>query len=244
MTSAERPPDNHPGRILVVLAHPDDPDFFCGGSIARWADEGSRIHYCLLTRGDKGSDDVDADPAALARTREAEQQAAAEALGVCEVRFLDYPDGYVVPDLAMRKEVVRVIRQIQPDTLVTCDPTNYFPNDRYINHPDHRAAGQVALDAVFPAAGSGMFFPELARDEGLQPHKVRQVYVSMAEHPNTAIDVTDYIDRKVAALRRHVSQIGDPDKLEARIRERLLDPQSPPGQPRYFERFRLIDMSR
>lgn len=243
MTDAEGPADHHPGRILVVLAHPDDPEFFCGGSIARWAAEGSDIHYCLLTRGDKGSDDVGADAAALARTREAEQRAAAEALGVCEVRFLDHPDGYVVPDLAMRKEVVRVIRQIQPDTLVTCDPTNFFPNDQYINHPDHRAAGQVALDAVFPAAGSGMFFPELARDEGLLPHKVKQVYVSMAEHPNTAIDVTAYIDRKVAALRRHASQVGDPDKLDARIRKRLLDPQSPPGRPRYLERFRLIDMS-
>ncbi len=111
----------------------------------------------------------DVDPAALARLRETEQRAAAAVLGVRQVRFLDQPDGYLTPDLALRKQVVRVLRQVRPEIVVTCDPTNFFPNDRYINHPDHRAAGQATLDAVFPAAGSALFFPELLTDEGLQP---------------------------------------------------------------------------
>jgi LmbE family N-acetylglucosaminyl deacetylase len=225
----------------VVLAHPDDPEFFCGGTIARWTGEGRQVRYCLLTRGDKGSDDGQVDPEQLAVLREKEQRAAAESLGVKEVRFLGLPDGYLTPDLALRREVVRVIRQIRPDIIVTCDPTNFFPNDRYINHPDHRAAGQVTLDAVFPAAGSGLFFPELLA-EGLQPHKISQVFVAMPQTANTIIDVTDQFDRKVAALRHHVSQIGDPAGLVPRLRERMLDPESPPDAPRYVERFRRIDL--
>ncbi len=242
MSAAE--PESPPARVLVVLAHPDDPEFFCGGTLALWADQGREIEYCLLTRGDKGADDADTDPVALAHLREAEQRAAAAVLGVRQVRFLDLADGYLTPDLALRKQVVRVLRQVRPDIVVTCDPTNFFPSDRYINHPDHRAAGQATLDAVFPAAGSALFFPELIRDEGLAPHKVRQVYVAMPQTPNTLVDVTAFIDRKIAALREHRSQIPDPAGLEARIRDRLLDPAGPPDTPRYVERFRLIDLGR
>jgi len=237
-------PESAPVCVLVVLAHPDDPEFFCGGTLALWAQQGREIEYCLLTRGDKGADDAETDPVALAHLREAEQRAAAAVLGVRQVRFLDLPDGYLTPDLALRKQVVRVLRQARPDIVVTCDPTNFFPSDRYINHPDHRAAGQATLDAVFPAAGSALFFPELMRDEGLAPHKVRQVYVAMPQTPNTLVDVTAFIERKIAALREHRSQIPDQAGLEARIRERLLDPAGPPDAPRYVERFRLIDLGR
>jgi LmbE family N-acetylglucosaminyl deacetylase len=232
-----------PAKVLVILAHPDDPEFFCGGTLALWADEGRPIHYCLLTRGERGGDQADTDPALLAREREAEQRAAARVLGVRSVEFLNQPDGYLTPDLNLRKQLVRSIRQMRPDILVTCDPTNFFPGDRYINHPDHRAAGQVALDAVFPAAGSAMFFPELLAEEGLSPHKVQQVYVSLAQSPNLVVDVTGTMARKIAALREHRSQISDQAGLEARIRERLLDPDSPPEKPRYVERFRVIDLS-
>lgn len=228
-------------RVLVVLAHPDDPEFFCGGTLALWAQAGRQIDYCLLTRGDKGADDG-TDPAGLAATRQAEQRAAASILGVSQVRFLDYPDGYLVPDLDLRREVVRAIRQAKPTVVVTCDPTNFFPSDRYINHPDHRAAGQVTLDAVFPAAGSRMFFPELLQ-EGLEPHKVSQVYVAIPQTPNTVIDVTAFFDRKIQALRQHVSQIGDPEALVSRLQDRMLDPSSPPECPRYVERFRRIDLA-
>jgi len=233
-----------PLRVLVVLAHPDDPEFFCGGTLALWAEQGREIRYCLLTRGDKGADEIGADPAVLAVQREAEQRAAAAVLGVRQVEFLDQPDGYLTPDLALRKQVVRVVRRVRPDIVVTCDPTNFFPSDRYINHPDHRAAGQATLDAVFPAAGSAMFFPELLTDEGLAPHKVRQVYVAMPQTANTVVDVTATVARKITALREHRSQIPDQAGLEARIRERMLDPASPPDAPRYVERFRLIDLGR
>ncbi len=228
--------------VLVVMAHPDDPEFYCGGTVARWAAEGRRIVYCLLTRGGRGADDGRVDPTALADLRVREQQAAARVLGVEEVLFLDYPDGYLVADLALRKDIVRVVRRVRPDILITSDPTNFFPSSTYINHPDHRAAGQAALDAVFPASGSAMFYPELERDEGLRPHKVRQVYVAGARDPNTAIDVTAYVQRKVAALREHRSQIREMDTLEERIRSWLLDPESAPDAPRYIERFQRIDL--
>lgn len=235
---------DQPLRVLVVLAHPDDPEFYCGGTVARWVSEGREVTYCLLTRGDKGNDDVETDPETLAQNRMAEQRAAAEVLGVKEVLFLDHPDGYLTPDLALRRDVVRVIRQVRPEIIVTCDPTNFFPSDRYINHSDHRAAGQATLDAVFPAAGSGLYFPELLHEEGLKPHKVEQVYVAGAQHPNTVVNVTKFLEHKLAALKKHVSQIPNIERLEKILRERMLDADSPPDAPRYIERFMCIDLRR
>lgn len=229
-------------RVLVVLAHPDDPEFFCGGTVGRWITEGREVHYCLLTRGDKGADEPGQIAQELAETREGEQRAAARVLGVKQVIFLDYEDGYLVPDLTLRKEVVRVIRKIRPGIVITCDPTNFFPNASYINHPDHRAAGQATLDAVFPAARSAMYFPELYEKEGLLPHKVLQVYVSNAIHPNTTVDVTDFLNLKLEALHAHKSQIVDFDALEDRLRQRMLDPESPPDAARYIERFQRITL--
>lgn len=229
-------------RVLVVLAHPDDPDFFCGGTVAKWCAQGREVTYCLLTRGDKGSDEVDVDAAAMAKQRVSEQQAAAKVTGVREVIFLDYPDGYLMPDLLLRRDVTRVIRQERPEVVITCDPTNLFPSSRYINHADHRAAGQVTLDAVFPAARSGMYFPELYHEEGLEPHRVSQVYLAGTENPNTTIDVTACFDTKLAALREHRSQVKAPAELLERLRARMLDPTSPPETPRYIETFRRIDL--
>ena len=239
MTKADKPL-----RVLVVLAHPDDPEFYCGGTVARWTSEGREVVYCLLTRGDKGNDEAGTDPEALAEKRMAEQRAAAKVLGVNEVIFLEHPDGYLTPDLTLRRDVVRIIRQVRPEIIVTCDPTNFFPSDRYINHSDHRAAGQATLDAVFPAAGSGLYFPELLREEGLAPHKVEQVYVAGAQHPNTVVNVTKFFDRKIAALREHASQIPSMEVLEKNLRERMLDADSPPDAPRYIERFMRIDLRR
>ncbi|HEY46913.1 MAG: hypothetical protein AMJ88_08080 [Anaerolineae bacterium SM23_ 63] len=235
---------DQPLRVLVVLAHPDDPEFYCGGTVARWVSEGREVTYCLLTRGDKGNDDVGTDPELLAQKRMAEQRAAAEVLGVKEVIFLDHPDGYLTPDLTLRRDVVRVIRQVRPKIIVTCDPTNFFPSDRYINHSDHRAAGQATLDAVFPAAGSGLYFPELLQEEGLQPHKVEQVYVAGAQHPNTIVNVTKFFDHKLSALKEHASQIPNMVSLEEVLRGRMLDADSPPDAPRYIERFMCIDLRR
>jgi len=228
-------------RILVILAHPDDPEFFCGATIARWTAAGHLVSYCLITNGDKGSSDITISPEELAAAREIEQKAAAAVLGVKSVRFLHHPDGYLVPDLGMRKEVVRVIRQERPDILVTCDPLNIFPGEAGISHPDHRAAGQIVVDAVFPAAGNAFFFPELRVEEGLDPHTVKEVWMSVTGQPNVILDVTDYWDKKIMALKEHKSQIGDPEKFVERMRSRRVQGNAD-EPPRYEERFRRLKL--
>jgi LmbE family N-acetylglucosaminyl deacetylase len=229
-------------RVLVVLAHPDDPEFFCGGTVARWSAEGRRVSYCLLTHGERGADGSDTDLKELARRRVREQKAAAKVLGVEDVLFLDHPDGYLEPTLELRKDIVRVIRGIRPEIVITCDPSTFFPRFQSINHADHRAAGAAALDAVFPAARSSLYFPELESEEGLKPHKVKTVFVAGSNHPNIDIDVTEYLDLKLKALAHHTSQIRDMESVANRVRERMRDPQSPPDHPRYFERFLRIEM--
>jgi LmbE family N-acetylglucosaminyl deacetylase len=235
------PPDQWeiPQKILVILAHPDDPEFFCGASLARWAKAGHEIHYFLLTCGDKGFDDLQASADQICTTRHAEQNAAAAIIGVKSVRFLDLEDGLLVPTIDLRREVVRVIRQVKPDILVTCDPTHLFAGDYYINHPDHRYAGQVVLDAVFPAASNPFFFPELIKNEGLQPHKPREVWISLADNPNIILDVTDTWENKIRALKEHRSQIGDPKEFEQRMRARKSD-RSTEENEYYEEKFRVI----
>ena len=228
-----------PQKILVILAHPDDPEFFCGASIARWTKAGHEVVYWLLTCGDKGTSDRTLAPDDLCSLRQTEQLAAAAKLGVKEVHFLGYPDGYLVPDLTLRKEVTRILRQVQPDILVTCDPTTLFVGENRLNHPDHRACGQVVLDAVFPAARDHLNFIELWRDEHLEPHKVREVWVSLTLQPTVHLDVTEEWETKIQALWEHKSQIGDPDQLAERIRSRLAVGATPES-PRYEEQFRRI----
>jgi LmbE family N-acetylglucosaminyl deacetylase len=234
-------PDNwdSPQRILVILAHPDDPEFFCGGTIARWVLAGHQVSYCLLTCGDKGTSDRAITSDILCTQRQGEQMAAAAVLGVHQVRFLDHPDGYLVPDLELRKEITRVIRQEHPDVLVTCDPTNLYVRETYLNHPDHRAAGQATLDAVFPAARDHLNFIELWRDENLEPHVVREVWISLPQAANISLDVTEHWQLKLRALNEHKSQIGDPTQLEERLRTRHT-PDSSPENPRFEEHFKRI----
>lgn len=206
--------------ILVILAHPDDPEFFLGGTIARWVKAGHRVRYVLLTKGDKGAKDPHLTAAEIAEIRVKEQNDAANYLGVLSVDFLDHEDGYLVSDLEKRKQVVRFIRRYRPQILVTCDPENLFPSPQHINHPDHRNAGQVVIDAVFPAAGNWFYFPELL-DEGLEPHEVEEVWMSLTNNPDTRLDVTEYWEDKLQALKYHVSQIGDPRAFEKRMLERI-----------------------
>jgi LmbE family N-acetylglucosaminyl deacetylase len=228
-----------PQKILVVLAHPDDPEFFCGATLARWIAAGHQVSYCLLTCGDKGTKDRSLTSDALCNLRQSEQRTAAVEMGVSGVRFLSYEDGYLVADLKLRRDVTRVIRQEQPDVMVTCDPTALFIRNNYVNHPDHRAAGLAALDAVFPAARDHLNFIELWRDEGLEPHIVREVWVSLALEPNVTLDVSDFWEKKIRALYAHASQIGDPQAFAERMRSRHT-PDSTPDTPRYEERFRRI----
>ena len=152
---------NDAQRVLVVLAHPDDPEFFCGGTLAKWAREGKEIQYLLLTCGDKGSDNPEMTPETLCADRQIEQRAAAAVIGAKDVVFLDYHDGELMNTLDVRREIVRAIRRFKPHTVVTCDPTTYFRANAYINHVDHRTAGAATLDAIFPAAGNRMYFSEL-----------------------------------------------------------------------------------
>lgn len=232
-----------PQSILVVLAHPDDPEFFCGASIARWASAGHKVTYCLVTCGDKGTKDRNLSSEELCAIRHKEQMAAADLLGVSKVRFLDHPDGYVVADLGLRRDITRVIRQERPDVVVTCDPLNLYIRDSYINHPDHRAAGQATLDAVFPTARDHLTFIELWREEGLEPHNVSEVWVSIPLQANTTLDVTEFWETKIRALLEHKSQIGEAKALVERMRDRR-DPESTPESPRYEEKFRRIVFER
>ena len=228
-----------PQKVLVILAHPDDPEFFCGATLARWAKAGHEIHYFLLTCGDKGFEDATATADQICRTRHTEQEAAAAIIGAKSVWFLDLEDGFLIPSLDLRREVVRAIRRIKPDILVTCDPTHLYAGDYYINHPDHRYAGQVVLDSVFPAASNPFFFPELIKDEGLQPHKPREVWVSLTGDPTVILDVTDTWEIKIQALKEHKSQIGDPKEFEERMRARKSE-RSTEENEYYEEKFRVI----
>src|SRR5574342_1228535 len=229
-----------PQNILVVLAHPDDPEFFCGATLAKWARAGHHITYQLLTCGDKGFNDstsAEMTPDALCAIRHEEQEAAAKIIGAQAVHIMDQPDGYLLPDLDLRREIVRVIRKFKPDILVTCDPQNVFATYG-INHPDHRAAGQVVLDAVFPAAGNRAYFPELLA-EGYEPHMPKEVWCSLTTQPDTVIDVTDTWLIKLDALLAHKSQIGDVEKFRERITSRHTK-DSTDENPRYEEKFRKI----
>jgi LmbE family N-acetylglucosaminyl deacetylase len=228
-----------PQRILVILAHPDDPEFFCGATITRWVRAGHHVIYCLLTCGDKGTKDLALGSNELCCIRQNEQRAAATVLGVEEVKFLNHPDGYLVPDINLRRDITRVIRIIRPDILVTCDPQTLFTSNAGLNHPDHRAAGQATLDAVFPSARDHLSFFELWKDEKLEPHVVREVWVCGTLQPDIILDVTETWETKIRALFEHKSQIGDPEKLAERMRNRrTID--STPENPRYEEKFRRL----
>jgi LmbE family N-acetylglucosaminyl deacetylase len=187
--------------VMVIMAHPDDAEFSSAGTIARWAREGKEIVYVLCTSGDKGTSDPDMSPARLAEVRRREQAAACEVLGVKEVVFLGYEDGVLTSTLELRRDLVRQIRRFKPDVVVCPDPTNRWHGQQYLNHPDHRAAGDAALDAVYPSARDPHVFTELLA-EGLQPHKVREVYI-------VSRDIGDTIETKIRALYRHESQVGD-----------------------------------
>lgn len=235
-------PENweEPQKILVILAHPDDPEFFLGGAIARWVDAGNEVRYCLLTNGDKGVKDHAVDPEALVQLRKREQAAAGAILGVHNISYLNYSDGYLEVNLETRKAVVRAIRQEKPDIVVGCDPTNIFPRDNYINHPDHRAAGQIVVDAVFPAAGNPMFFPELEA-EGLKPHSIKELWLSLTASPNLSLPVTEFWEKRILALHEHRSQVGDDlDALDKRLRS-AHTPESTDDDPVYMHTFRRFN---
>ena len=205
-----------PVQMMVVTPHPDDAEFGIAGTAARLTREGKDVIYVVCTNGDKGSNDPNMKPEELARIREQEQLAAAKLLGVREVIFLRYPDQSLEDTPEFRKEIVRLIRMYQPETVVSADPYR-----RYIWHRDHRITGRVVLDAVFPYARDIFAYPDLL-EQGFQPHRVREVLLWGSEEPNYRSDITDTFDIKIDALRCHKSQVGDnvsPD-LKERMRQR------------------------
>jgi LmbE family N-acetylglucosaminyl deacetylase len=209
--------DDEIERILVITAHPDDVDFGVAGSVARWTDAGIVVSYCIVTDGEAGGFDESVPRPAMAELRRAEQTAAAKVVGVTDLTFLGHPDGRLVSSLALRRDLARVIRARQPDRVV-CQSSERIYSRIYASHPDHLAAGDAAIAAVYPDSRNPFAHPELL-DEGYEPWSAPEVFVMAAPASDVYVDITDSIDRKIEALLCHGSQITDPDALAARIRE-------------------------
>jgi LmbE family N-acetylglucosaminyl deacetylase len=196
---------------LVVAAHPDDPDFGVAGTAASLAKAGHTVHYLMCTSGDAGSEDPTIPPDELIRVREAEQDSAGKILGLSGVHYLRFPDGELEPSLQLRKALVREIRRLRADVVICQDPRSLVDDDNtYLNHPDHRAAGQAAVDAAFPGAGNPSAFRDLLAD-GFEPYKVREVwlYFTSSKEVNHWVDISDTIEQKIGALEAHISQLGE-----------------------------------
>ncbi len=206
-------------RVMVISPHPDDVDFGCSGTIAKWSRAGMDITYVICTSGDKGMD-LPMAPESIAAIREKEQMAAAEIVGVRKVIFLRLKDGELENNREFRKMLVRVLRQYRPDVVLSMDPANLSFQNVYVSHADHRAAGLAGFDAIYPAAGNRNFFPELL-EEGLSPHAVNKIFFFGTADPNTWIDIGETIDAKIEALSAHKSQVGEFEDLSAWVRERF-----------------------
>ena len=205
--------NNHfyiPESAMAIVAHPDDIEFSCSGTLARWAQGGTRVSFVLCTSGDVGIAEPGMTRTRATEIREAEARAAADILGATEIVFLREPDGLLQPTLELRRRLVREIRRFRPEVVVTGDPTIVWAGNDYINHPDHRAAATAALDATFPAAGQPNLFEEIA-EEGFPAHKPRKVYVTSWGEVDLYVNIESTIDLKVEALRAHKSQMNDWD---------------------------------
>ena len=228
-------------RVLVITAHPDDVDFGAAGTIAQWTEAGFTVSYCVVTNGEAGGSDPSVTRTEMAAIRQAEQTAAAKQVGVSDLHFLGYPDGRVEATIGLRRDLARVIRLLRPDRVVCPSPERNYARTG-ASHPDHRAVGAAALDAVYPDSRNPFAFPELLAGEKLEPWTVREVWISGSPTPTTYVDVTDTFPRKVAALRSHVSQISDPDGLEEFLRGWLSRAAAQGGLPdgRLAEAFQVL----
>jgi LmbE family N-acetylglucosaminyl deacetylase len=211
------PPDEVIERILVVTAHPDDVDFGCAGSVARWTDAGIEVSYCIATNGEAGGFDGAVPRPTMAEIRQAEQRTAAKVVGVTDLTFLGYPDGRLVSTIDLRREISRVIRRVRPQRVVGQSPERNYQRI-YASHPDHLAAGDATLAAVYPDARNPFAHPELL-EEGFEPWSVAEIYLMTADASDVFVDITDTIDRKLDALRSHASQMQDPGNLDGLIKD-------------------------
>jgi LmbE family N-acetylglucosaminyl deacetylase len=233
-----------PERVLIVLAHPDDAEYFAGGTLALWAKNGAHLTLLLVTSGGKGSSDLSQrNPDAVAQVREDETRAAVERLGIAEVIFLRWPDGEITPSLALRRAIVRMIRLKRPDAVMSSDPLRRWGrHTASINHPDHFAVAEAVQAAVYPAARDHLNFPELFLDEGLEPHITRWLYMSLPTEANYRVEITEVRADQIAALELHSSQITDKEDWEDRMSKRIDTDLTGDGPPRYAEYFRVFDL--
>jgi LmbE family N-acetylglucosaminyl deacetylase len=206
------------GTAMVLFAHPDDAEFMCGGTVARWAREGTKVHYVVITDGSAGSNEPGVTREQMRPIREREQRAAAEVLGASSVTFLGELDGHLEVTLDTRRKVCREVRRIRPDVIVAPDPQRLWSGTGYINHSDHKVAGLLALSAIMPDAPTRLMFPELL-EEGLEPFEIPNLML-VAEDPDTFVDITETIDTKIESLRAHGSQGTHDPETESWVRER------------------------
>jgi LmbE family N-acetylglucosaminyl deacetylase len=235
------PPDtgDRPKVALVVAAHPDDADFGAAGTAHLWTKEGWEFYYLVCTDGSKGSDDPAMTSDRLIPMRRREQRAAAEVLGVKDVYFLEgFVDGEMEYSRRLLGEVTRHIRMLKPYAVFCHDPTQIIVRNTFVNHSDHRAAGLAAVDAVYPTARDRLNFPEQI-EEGLETHKVKEIFIWTAEQPNFTVDISDAVETKIQALLRHTSQFGEGDEFLKFVRERWKGEDG-----RYTERFRRVVLPR
>ncbi|TQN32261.1 LmbE family N-acetylglucosaminyl deacetylase [Haloactinospora alba] len=237
-----RPNDSGTERALVVMAHPDDVDFGCAGTVALWTGTGIDVTYLMVTDGDAGGDDRSLDGTSMAELRRSEQRAAAATVGVHDVRFLGYPDGRLTATLELRRDIARVIRQVRPHRAIIPSPDRNWEAIAP-SHPDHLATGEAAINAVYPDARNPHAHPELLSEEGLAGWVVPTVWLSNGTSPNHYSDITDVVDRKMAALAAHESQIPDFPRVEASLREGLASHARRGGlaEGRMAEVFQIVD---
>ncbi len=208
MSAAEQHGVTGGGPVMAIFAHPDDAEFLAGGALALWAQAGRQLIYVICTDGSKGSSDPSMTTETLIALRQEEQRAAARYLGCEDVVFLPYEDAMLEPTMALRRDLVRAIRRYKPQIVICFDPTVFWIDQFYLQHPDHRASGEAALAAIYPSARDRLTFPELLT-EGLEPHAVDEIYLASPAEPNRWIDIESVIDRKIASMLLHQSQFGD-----------------------------------
>ncbi len=236
------PAPSRTGPVLGIFAHPDDAEIAVGGTLAKWAAAGREVHLLILTNGDRGSDDPARSRQELAATRLVETNAAAAVLGIASATVFDVHDSELENTVAMRERVVRRIRDVRAETVVSVDPTAVFFEQRYYNHSDHRTAGWIALDACYPGSGNPHFFSEHL-GEGLEVQEVHDVWLGWTNEPNHVEDVTGYFATAMAALAEHASQLAE----GIRFFEEMLEKESREVGERigveHAEEFRVLDLS-
>lgn len=233
---AELPPIEGPGRAMVIVAHPDDAEFICGGTVAKWCAEGWEVFYVVATGGDKGTHDPEQHPEKLAAMREEEQRAACRVLGVKECIFLGYPDGFTVDEHEIRGQIVRLLRLYRPDVVITWDAFRHS-----FNHRDHRNIGTITADAIYPLVRDRLFYPQ-HEEEGLESHQVNEILLAGTDNSDYEVDITDHWETKVDAIVCHASQIGGRTK-ETFLKEREEREKREGAQP-IVERFRRWSIRR